>query len=81
MTPGTSLTVHDSPGAPWPPTARATVQEIGSPTRHETPGDIIIPDDAIDVVGICKVALRSVHFSNILRVVGRRAPIRIHAFD
>jgi hypothetical protein len=52
------------------------------PTRHETPGDIIIiPDDAIDIVGIRKVALRSVHFSNILRVVGRWAPIRIHAFD
>jgi hypothetical protein len=45
------------------------------PTRRATTGDIIIPDDAIDVVGIGKVALRSRHFSNIVRVVGRQAPI------
>jgi hypothetical protein len=46
---------------------------------HATAGDISIPDRAIDVVGIRKVALQSMHFSNIVR--SRGVPIRIHAFD
>jgi hypothetical protein len=81
MTPRTSLIVQDCPGARRRATALAIVQEIGGRAGTRPRGDIIIPDCAIDVVGISKVALQSMHFSNILRVVGRQAPIRIHAFD